>query len=203
MIELNWNFFEKIPEGYGEAKVLLDIRKSWHQRLIQLSKGNVTEDGHILAFTEFLLSLQKHSPDHLKGSFSLVPDSDIESDARVDFIYFPSYIAVAWLSLVKQNYYSLIKDKRGFGEVLRKGLRFICGRGLAGHGYDSDIERIEAIEILYLGNVFSMVRANPKLYAKFYRTMEKNREHLEKLDRKDGWGAVKEEDRIAALEMIS
>lgn len=140
------------------------VRNDWLRRLYQLrcSPAALGNDD-IAAFTEFLVENQRghQGPNRIGGSWCIPADPAMPSDARVDFSYMPSYIAVAWLCLVWQEYPAIAIEFEGFRRVLKRGLDFCAGRKLAGHGYDSEREMLIAIEYLALGKVFTFVRERP------------------------------------------
>ena len=82
--------------------------------------------------------------------FFIPPDKDIKhmpSDARVEFIYMPTYGLAAYLILCKLHLKDLFtKDEeleQGF-----KGILLACtGRNMTGHGYDNLNGLIDALEI--------------------------------------------------------
>ena len=82
--------------------------------------------------------------------FFIPPDQDIKhmpSDARVEFIYMPTYTLAAYLILCKLHLKDLFtKDEeleQGF-----KGILLACtGRNMTGHGYEELEGLVDALEI--------------------------------------------------------
>ena len=72
--------------------------------------------------------------------------SDMPSDARVDFLYRPTYFAAATLISLSVRWPTLLDGERqaAFAAILRA----CTGRGLRGHGYEAEDGLIDAIEIL-------------------------------------------------------
>jgi len=75
------------------------------------------------------------------------------ADARVDFVMFPTYIAVSILTLFKIRYPDKAKSMEGYDDALRLGYKFATHRRLKGHGYEAQYEKTRALRILDLGGV--------------------------------------------------
>ena len=163
--------------NWERSEDLYDVAHDWLTKLLLLRFATGTDKAptpdQIRAFTEYLVSKQRKDtePDMKVGSWAITTEVRMESDARVDFVYFPTYIAVACLSLVKVDYPEIAKTIEGFERALRTGLRFASYRQLSGHGYDSVHEMLVAIEYLSFGKVFKMMLDNPKQSNPFYFAM--------------------------------
>ncbi len=79
------------------------------------------------------------------GSFKLVSDYNIPSDARVDFCHMPTYICTA--ILMKAYLIGDLKLSKKIEKALIKGLTMSCLRNLRGHGYEWLKGQIEALDI--------------------------------------------------------
>ena len=78
------------------------------------------------------------------GSFNLLDSFKVESDARVDFCYMPTYLCTA---IIMKSFMTNSALLSGHEDALQKALRKCCGRKLAGHGYEASSGRIEAIKV--------------------------------------------------------
>lgn len=188
------------------------IREDWYHRLVVVREntlGNLEmSEDKIMEFVKFLIDNQRTK--NTEGDFN--PESSwcipldtkfMPSDARVDLAYFPTYIATAFLCLVKDKLPSIANEFPNFDEKLRKGLDFSAGRNLLGHGYDAVIELLEAIEILALGDVFNYVRDNPNVSTKLVTTMSKAKQAIEEqLNDNAGWGTIDEEKAKECLNLL-
>jgi hypothetical protein len=85
------------------------------------------------------------------------------SDARVDFVFRPTYAAVATLSRTLCDYPVLAVRTPRFLLTLKQGMKFATYRGLAGHGYEADKGAIHALRILSLGKVPLLLQQHPEL----------------------------------------
>ena len=140
------------------------------------------------------------------GSWCLGPDDLMDSDARVDFIFKPTYLAVATLSLAKINHPSITNDIEGYDDCLKKGLKFCTHRKLQGHGYDSIAATIDIFKILSLGKVPTLLHRNPEFCIDLKNILDDVANTIAaKLlnnDAKGVWGEDYSEGLSSALETI-
>jgi len=118
-------FIDYDLRGYQEAV------RGFYQRLTLLRCARDTRhsptDAQIEVFTRYLVENQR---DNLElhfghGSWAIPEDTAMPGDAAVDFAFVPSYLAVAWLALVKERYPHVAKNVKGLEASLLRGLRFI------------------------------------------------------------------------------
>ena len=105
------------------------------------------------------------------GSFKLIDSYDIPSDARVDFIYMPTYICSAILMkayLMDENRFTM-KAK----SALINGLKASCARNLRGHGYEAFKGQIEALEIFFKAGLREFMDLHSDLCPEFSEMIEK------------------------------
>ena len=124
-------------------------------------------------------------------------------DAAVDFAFAPSYLAIAWLVLVKDRYPRIAKSVEGVDKALRRGLHFIFIKELKGSGHDSNRDLLKAIDYLSLGAVFSFISDHQTEYPRLtekVRAVETN--ILGKLATATGFSTTDTYSRQKALEII-
>ena len=79
-------------------------------------------------------SLGRTIPD----SWSVAENDDgMPVDARVDFVFVPTYVVVATLTRVRLDYPGIAAGISGYDDGLRRGMVFAKHRRLEGHGYDA------------------------------------------------------------------
>ncbi|MBU1410790.1 hypothetical protein KKC22_04665 [Myxococcota bacterium] len=100
---------------------------------------------------------------------------DMPSDARVDFIFFPTYAAVATISRCLLEFPLLAASVPGLVPALQRGLEFSCARELPGHGYEADEQKQQALNLFYLGWVPLLLWQNPDFCPKMNRILEKTK----------------------------
>jgi len=140
------------------------------------------------------------------GSWCVAPDDLMDSDARVDFIFKPTYLAVATLSLAKIDYPLITNSINNYDEKLKNGLKFCTYRNLQGHGYDSIIQMIDAYKILSMGKVPLLLYRYPELSIDLKRVLDDVANTMaykfENSDAKGVWGEDYSEGFSSALETM-
>ena len=119
--------------------------------------------GNLKTYLASLVRRQRKSLSGIKPGSWAVHEGNFEmaSDARVDFIFRPTYIATATLSRCLFEYPLTALSLRGYRRALKTGLLFCSYRDLRGHGYRSDSGIIDAFRILSLGKVPLLLRRHP------------------------------------------
>lgn len=105
------------------------------------------------------------------GSFKLYDSYKIPSDARVDFIYVPTYICTAILMKAYLTDYGSFTMKAQ--SALKKGLKLSCAKGLRGHGFEAFKGQIEALNIFMKAGVKEFTDLHPGLCPEFTEMIEK------------------------------
>jgi hypothetical protein len=153
---------QSINSFFETKKELLDFLK-------QLVSGNLitdnyTEDDLLETIIDLVASQRKDAPPNVNLSWCLdVNPGRMPSDARVDFMYEPTYIVISILTYIKVNYSHLAEQIDNLDERLKKGMKFSTLRNLRGHGYDAEDGLRDAIYYLHLGGVPEFLYEN-KLY---------------------------------------
>ena len=92
------------------------------------------------------------------GNWSLMDnDIGVDSDVRVDLVFFPTYMVVSLMTLFWHRYPERAKRLKGFQKALHEGLNFASMRRLYGHGLERHDQRLQALRILKMGDVFRYV----------------------------------------------
>lgn len=100
-----------------------------------------------------------------EGDFSLLDSFKVESDARVDFCYTPTYICAAVLMKTLMTDKELLGDKGK--EALAKALYVSCGRKLRGHGYEGLRGQIEALDFFIQAGLREFIIYYPAICPRF------------------------------------
>jgi len=209
---MHWNkpTHYELPLTDIDSTLMESIVHDWTDKLKMLSCGKDSDRfpalDEINCHTRIILNAQRQKEALLmEGSWALPLDVKMPSDYRVDFAFFPTYIAISWLMLIKTDFSESSKDHGEIDRALKKGMKFACGRKLSGHGYDADREMLEAINIFSLGGVFAFIEDNPTFCLKFSRMIENVVNHLESYRDKHedvDWGYISTESRHLALTQI-
>ena len=100
----------------------------------------------------------------VEGSWSVAPDDHgMPADARVEFIFWTTYLVAAILSKVLQRHPEIAVQVGGYATALRSGLLFCTRRKLQGHGHKGMDDLLEAVEILGQGEVPRLLARCPEL----------------------------------------
>ena len=155
------------------------IKDSMFDVLIAIDDGEFNEDNapvmsDLKNYVQSLVLGQRGSLGRTKpGSWALVPNDDgMDSDARVDFIIEPTYIATATLTRYIIDYPSSCTFDEKYRKVLQDGMVFCTHRKLQGHGYESDDGAIKALTILSLGKIPLFLMRYPNFCPKLKRTID-------------------------------
>ena len=110
---------------------------------MQLALNNLSagllSDAQLIDYARGLINNQRTNPDSpFYGAWRVIPGDDkkIPADARVDFIYTPTYIAVAFLCRLSLEHPAAAKQLAGLRQAIHHGMAFATGRNLSGAGYD-------------------------------------------------------------------
>ena len=163
--EINCEEFENII-----GKLTLD--------LIQL-KNQELDDFTVFSYVYFLsrqaLPFRKRPE---MTFFDLVKPDEVPSDIRVLYVYFPTYIATAFMMQAILKFPCFIEGS-GYGgcdldlsaDALRKRLRgcmLACtGRGFAGHGYDTEYDFNYCMKLFTYAGAEKFVELYPDICPEF------------------------------------
>lgn len=179
-------------------------RKNELQEFLERIKKNIKEqnelslsDGDIQLFiTELLGNMDEN------GLYHLIKDSDMPKDARIDFIYEPTYLVISIFAKLVENE---LLDKNTIETCLKHIMQFqktISKSGIPGHGYESisDIER--ALQIMEEGGLLEYFHKNANDYQELNECFGQLNSSLQEVINKRGilgpWG----EDLTVSYESI-
>jgi hypothetical protein len=192
---------------------MMEINDSMQEILEALDGGlfQKDDDFKLSELNQYIISLiegQRLSLGRTKeGSWALVPNDDgMDSDARVEFIFKPTYIATATLSRYLLEYPEFAISIQNFNQVLHKGMIFCTYRKLQGHGFEGDAGAIEALKILSLGKIPLLLNSQPNFCPELLKIIEKvandMAKRLQNGTAKGSWGEDYSEGFRDALETL-
>lgn len=108
-----------------------------------------------------------------RGMLFLMYDtpSSMPADARVEYVYKPTYIA-ATILMTAMNRYNGIAENVTIQEVTHDVLDATMGRNFVGAGYDEYIGFIETLRIFGSGDTLDFLKKFPKINERFTRRFE-------------------------------
>jgi len=162
----------------GSIEELYRVKQQLYDFLNTLVSNKIPENDfmrtELRETVKELIKKQRTDLKHPRSMSWCLPEDDrnMPSDARVDFMYEPTYIVVAILTYVKVHYPVVVEPIGGYDGVLKKGMRFSTMRNLSGHGYESLDGTAEAVRIFGLGGVPAFLEEH-KLYCyELYRLLK-------------------------------
>ena len=162
----------------GSIEDLYRTKQQLYDFLNTLIANKIPENDFMLnELRETMKDLMKRQRTDLKHPRNLswcLPedDSGMCSEARVDFMYEPTYIVVSIMTYVKVHYPAVVESIGGYDGVLKKGMRFSTMRNLSGHGYESLDGTAEAVRIFDLGGVPAFLEENKFFCFDLYRLLK-------------------------------
>lgn len=159
-------------------------------------------------YVRSLVESQRRKPTFVKpGCWCVVTgDEAMPSDARVDFVFRPTYAAVATLSRTLLDHPVIALRTRRYLPALKQGMRFATYRGLGGHGFEADEGAIDALRILSLGKVPLLLDRHPELCPRLYEVIrdvaESMRQRLASGNTRGPWGEDHSEGFRQAIETM-
>lgn len=151
-----------IPAMLELIDLMEDVLESLDEGLIPNDSDYTREQ--LASYLASLVRGQRESLGRtIAGSWAVVPDDEgMDSDARVEFIFRPTYIATATLCRALCEYPLLALSIPGYQKALKSAMSFCSARGLRGHGYEADRGAIDALRILSLGKVPWLLNRDPE-----------------------------------------
>jgi len=157
--------FKQVDTGamLSYVESMEEVVEALDERLIPDATTYTLED--LSSYVQSLVAAQRRKLSFVKpGCWCVVSGDDgMPGDARVDFVFRPTYAAVATLSRTLCDYPVIAVRTRRFLLTLKQGMKFATYRGLAGHGYEADQGAIDALRILSLGKVPLLLQRHPEL----------------------------------------
>jgi len=162
----------------GSIEEMYRVKQQLYDFLNTLVSNKIPENEFMFnELKETVKDLIKRQRMDLKSPRNLswcLPEDDrgMCSEARVDFMYEPTYIVVSILTYVKVHYPEVVEAIGGYDGVLKKGMRFSTMRNLSGHGYESVDGKAEAVRIFGLGGVPAFLEENKFFCFDLYRLLK-------------------------------
>lgn len=169
-------FYKPEPFNRDDAQAIISKLKN---DLDELTKGAATKEEE-LAYARKLAE-QGWSPEGKNDwiCWGLDDPKELPTDARVEFFYLPTYLAVAILALTYVKYQSESLLKEELEDALRGGLNASAGRSFMGAGYDDIDGLLDAMEIFAKGRLNELIRQYPNLSLDFTKKLMENTSLLE------------------------
>ena len=100
------------------------------------------------------------------------------ADARVDFVYRPTYLA-ATIMMTAYCRYNNLRSEKNFTTILSKVLNACLGRGFVGAGYESTSGLLDTLHVFAKGDTMRFIENYAEVNEKFVEQLNKAITHLE------------------------
>lgn len=136
--------------------------------LLELVDGFVSEEEvleYLKAMVAALRNVENGKCDDMLFLMFDEPNS-MPADARVDFVYTPTYIAATIMMTAVYRYKKIQMDEE-INETLKKVLNATTGRKFLGAGYETNGGLMDTLELFALGDTYKFVEKFPELNERF------------------------------------
>lgn len=147
------------------------------QDVFELVSGDVSEKEVVEYVSEMIKAtsvIYDRFHDEMRFLMYDSPES-MPADARVDFVYRPTYLAATFL-MTAYNRYAIIRKDPEIAQTLYAVLSATLGRDFLGAGYDSYTGLLDTLEIFSYGDTIEFIDKYSKVNYQFRRKL------LEKID---------------------
>lgn len=151
------------------------------QDLKELVSGTVSEDAIRIYCFDMFKALRTIANENCKEMLFLMYDepATMPADARVEFVYKPTYIAATIMMTAMNRFESLAKNGT-FRSKLHAILEATTARNFHGAGYDEFAGFIDTLEIFAAGDTMEFLSKYPDVNKHFIAELNKALELLEK-----------------------
>ena len=153
--------------------VLEGMRKD----LAELTRGKGSEEEVRAYLNDLLTQALPLETDNSLCFFGFDKPENMPSDARVDYFYYPTYLATAITMRALNRYPGILKGARIAGEssmtteeaahTLSKVMLACTMRGFSGHGYDDLSGQLDALELFLEADAPRFIAEHPELCPEF------------------------------------
>jgi hypothetical protein len=197
------------PPSVGE---MLELVQDMRDVLDALAHKEIPDAQYTIedlkAYCESLVRGQRGSLGRTRSDSWSVAETDdgMPTDARVDFIFVPTYVGVATLTRVRLDYPGIAVRIPGYDDSLKRGMIFSTYRGLEGHGYDATRGMIDAALIFAEGGVSEFLSTDPEFCPELLRLLRELKnalmERISSGGTKGAWGEEYQDNFLSVVETL-
>lgn len=173
--------FEFTTTPTPNTTVWYESNAKLEQNLEDLVSGTVSEDDVRTYCLNMFKALRTVNNENCKEMLFLMYDnpSSMPADARVEFVYRPTYIAATIMMTAMNRFESLANDGT-FRSNLYAILEAATGRNFLGAGYNDYVGLMNTLEIFATGDTMKFIRKYPDVNEHFVSALNEAIEFLEK-----------------------
>lgn len=119
----------------------------------------------------------------LEGSWTILPKVEddpsmkniaygMPSDAWVDLVGEPTYLAISVLTYVMYEYPEIVEEIDGYMDVLKEGYEFSTHRNYYGHGFSRITKMLSTLDMFHITLVLKHLNENPDFCPKAVRVIK-------------------------------
>ena len=140
----------------------LKIKDELETMVNDINEGKVNRKQLKELCVEFVRTQNK---DKFEGFWPIILDDYMPSDARIDFLYWPTYcITMAMMVGYMMN---LNKEIDGFDDCFKLGLEACTKRSFRGYTYEAGKDKIKVLNMFIQSGLFEFLRENKELCPRF------------------------------------
>ena len=173
--------FEFTTTSTPNTTVWQESNARLEQNLKELVNGTASVDVVRAYCLDMFKALRTVNNENCKGMLFLMyaEPASMPADARVEFVYRPTYLAATIVMTAMNRFESLAKDDT-FRSKLKAILEATTARGFRGAGYNEYVGFIDVLEIFATGDTVEFTRKYPDINEHFVSAFNDAIEFLEK-----------------------
>lgn len=148
--------------------------------LRKLADGKISEDTAKTYLADMIKALNVVQNEKCEDMLFLMfaEPASMPADARVDFVYRPTYIGATIMMTAMNRFPSLCKDEMLYG-CLRKMLNAAMGRNFMGAGWESYAGLMDTLQIFATGDTFEFIANHREINEQFADLLDTSIQILE------------------------
>ena len=171
---------------------LMEVQEKLYADLKEIESGQVSYEAHLNYVKKTIMDQQPLLSEPEYSGWPIGDSSQMPTDARVDFLYIPTYILVTIMVDFLLKWPEEAQAQEGFMDTLEKGLLTSTLRKFGGHGYEYWEGLLDAFDIFLTTNMEKFLDNYEELCPRFTQSYEEALGHieyyLEQNNLKNAWG---------------
>lgn len=166
--------FEFITTTTVDTSAWNKSNKKLEQDLQEITTKAVSEKEIVAYLNDMVRALRTVKNDKCCNMLFLMYDepSSMPGDARVEYVYKPTYIASA-IMMTAMNRFDLVAKDSTFQKTVTMLLEASLGREFRGAGYDEYVGYLDALQIFATGDTLAFIEKYPTINERFVRELQK------------------------------
>lgn len=154
--------FQTITGENISIKKGLEIKAELETMVNDINEGKVNRKQLKELCSEFV---KKQNKGKLEGFWAIILDDYMPSDARIDFLYWPTYCIT--MAMMVAYMMKLNDEIEGFDDCFKLGLEACTKRNFRGYTYEAQDGRIKVLSMFIESGLFVFLKENKNLCPRF------------------------------------